>query len=197
MVIRWLLVFILYLFIATSHAFTSVKRDFNELVNLADIVLVGNVSQITPQWRDPIAKDFIESFITFNSLEVIKGEIESETYEIKIAGGELPPYSVRIPGSPVFELNQRYVLFIKDNMQAVFPFVGVHDGIFQVDQLQDGNAVVKTMSGNIVSRIVNDEVVTTEQNSKSLTTDMMTLESFKSLIQSRVHRGATVGNVSP
>lgn len=197
MIFRCFLVFILSLFVSTSHAFTSVKRDFNELVAMADIVLVGNVSQIRPQWQDPVAKDFIESIIILDSLEVMKGDVSSATYEIKIAGGELPPYSVQIPGAPTFKLNQRYVFFIKDNMQAVFPFVGVHDGLFKVHQLSDGNTVVKTMSGNIVSRVVNDEVVTTKQNSKSLTTEMMTFESFQRLIKSRVDQGATSESVVP
>ena len=100
-------------------ALSAIKRDFNELLSMSDLVIVGTVLNMSSHWRDPEAQNNIDTTITFDDLRVLKGKLTTPQYEVLIAGGSLPPYSVRIPGAPNFTKNKRYVLFIKDNRKTI------------------------------------------------------------------------------
>ncbi len=174
-------------FNASAWAFSSVSRDFNALIELADIVLAGTVSASQSKWRDPVEKSFIETYVTLSELEVYKGQVQSETYELRLAGGVIPPYSMRISGSPKLNLSQRYVLFIKDNKQAIFPFVGVHDGIFIVQPQASGGAIMKTLSGDVVIGVIDNSVSKIPANSRSLAENAgMSFTAFRQLIRQRL-----------
>ncbi len=174
------------IFTSSAWPFSSVSRDFDALIELADVVLVGTVTASQSRWRDPVEKNFIETYVTLSELDVYKGKIHSETYEIRLAGGIIPPFSMRISGSPKLDLNQRYVLFIKDNKQAVFPFVGVHDGIFVVHSLPSGGAIMKTLSGDVITRVVNNEVLKMSSAKALAESTGMSFVAFRQLIRQRL-----------
>lgn len=169
----------------SAWALTTIKRDFNELLQLSDIVLIGTVSEQKGRWRDPVAQDFIETVITFNELEVLKGTITDSQYDVVIAGGSMPPFSQRVLGSPRFELKRRYVLFIKDNHKVLFPFVGVHDGIFVIDESGE-QRLVKTLSGQVVTAIQGDRVIKEKLSAKSLSSSVLNASEFFSIITQRL-----------
>lgn len=168
-------------------AFSSVSRDFNELVTLADTIIIGTVSKQQSNWDDPIAQDFIHTAITLDNIETLKGNIEANTYTLIIAGGAIPPFAISIPGSPSFITNERYVLFIKDNNKVIFPLVGVHDGIFIIATSKNGEMIVKNKEGVVVTAISQNKVVTQSETNKSLINPRsLSLDGFKQEIMLRL-----------
>jgi len=186
-----ILFFILILALYSGHtwSFTSVSRDFNELVTLADTIIIGTVTKQESKWDDPIAQDFIHTEITLDDTETLKGHNNLNPYILTIAGGVIPPYVLSIPGAPSFSANQRYILFIKDNNKVVFPLVGIHDGIFIVEESENGTTSVKTIDGQFITTIDQDEVITQSTTSKGLTPPKsISLQSFKQQITHRLQK---------
>ncbi len=171
---------ILLLFPNLACAFSSISRDFNELVTLADTIIIGTVSKQQSNWDDPVAQNFIHTAITLENVETLKGDIETSTYTLILSGGAIPPFEISIPGAPSFVTHERYILFIKDNNNVIFPLVGVHDGIFIIETSKNGETVVKNNEGRIVTAINQNKVVTQPEANKSLSNPRsLSLDVFK------------------
>ena len=115
----------------SSWALTAVPRTFAELVGLADWVLIGTVTQITSAVE---AKgERIYTYVTLADLEVIKGAWHDTEYVLRVSGGVVDQRGEVYPGLPQFEAGRRYILFIQGNFSALFPVVGLHQGVFRVE----------------------------------------------------------------
>ena len=127
-VVVWLLALV---WTTSSWALTVVPRTFAELVGLADWVLIGTVTQVTSAVE---AKgERIYTYVTLADLEVIKGEWHDTEYVLRVSGGVVDQRGEVYPGLPQFEEGKRYVLFIQGNFSALFPVVGLHQGVFRVE----------------------------------------------------------------
>ena len=115
----------------SSWALTVVPRTFTELVELADWVLIGTVTQVTSAVE---AKgERIYTYVTLTDLEVIKGEWHDTEYVLRVSGGVVAQRGELYPGLPQFEEGRRYILFIRGNFSTIFPVVGLHQGVFRVE----------------------------------------------------------------
>jgi len=115
----------------SSVALTTVPRTFAELVGLADWVLIGTVTQVTSIEEAPGER--IYTYVTLAELEVIKGEWHATEYVLRVSGGVVDQRGEVYPGLPQFEEGRRYVLFIQGNFSALFPVVGLQQGVFRVE----------------------------------------------------------------
>jgi hypothetical protein len=115
----------------SSWALTAVPRTFAELVGLADWVLIGTVTQITSAME---AKgERIYTYVTLADLEMIKGAWHGTEYVLRVSGGFVEQRGEVYPGLPQLEAGRRYILFIQGNFSALFPVVGLHQGVFRVE----------------------------------------------------------------
>jgi hypothetical protein len=115
----------------SSWALTVVPRTFAELVELADWVLIGTVTQVTSAAE---AKgERIYTYVTLTDLEVIKGEWHDTEYVLRVSGGVVDQRGEIYPGLPQLAAGRRYLLFIRGNFSTLFPVVGLHQGIFRVE----------------------------------------------------------------
>jgi hypothetical protein len=115
----------------SSWALTAVPRTFAELVGGADWVLIGTVTQVSSAVA---AKgERIYTYVTLADLEMIKGEWHDTEYVLRVSGGVVDQQGEIYPGLPQFEAGKRYVLFIQGNFSALFPVVGLHQGVFRVE----------------------------------------------------------------
>src|SRR5438105_705819 len=95
----------------SSWALTVVPRTFTELVELADWVLIGTVTQVTSAVE---AKgERIYTYVTLTDLEVIKGEWHDTEYVLRVSGGVVAQRGELYPGLPQFEQGRRYILFTR------------------------------------------------------------------------------------
>lgn len=186
----FILKIILILILSPSFAwsFSSISRDFNDLVSLADTIIIGTVLKQQSNWNDPVAQDFIHTAITLENIETLKGKIDSETYELILAGGTIPPFTLNIPGAPSFLINKRYILFIKNNHKTLFPLVGVHDGIFVIETAENGETHIKNIEGTLVTAINQNKVLTQTVTNKSFANAHgISLNAFKQEIRLRLN----------
>ncbi len=176
-----------------AWSFSSISRDFNDLVSLADTIIIGTVSKQQSNWNDPLAQDFIHTAITLKYIETLKGEINSKTYELIIAGGVIPPFTLNIPGAPSFSINKRYILFIKNNHKALFPLVGVHDGVFVIETTANGKTNIKNIEGALVTAINQNKVLTQAATNKNLANAHgISLDAFKQEIRLRLNASGEI-----
>jgi hypothetical protein len=113
----------------SSWALTVVPRTFAELVGLADWVVIGTVTQVA----SAIEGERIYTYITLADLEVIKGAWHDAEYRLRVSGGVVGPWAEVYQGLPQLEAGRRYILFIQGNFSALFPVVGLHQGVFRVE----------------------------------------------------------------
>jgi hypothetical protein len=101
------------------------------LVGLADWVLIGTVTQIASA-TEPRGER-IYTYVTLVDLEMIKGAWHDTEYVLRVSGGFVDQRGEVYPGLPQFEVGRRYILFIQGNFSALFPVVGLHQGVFRVE----------------------------------------------------------------
>lgn len=169
--------------IAPVHALTAVPRSFDELVALADVVLIGTVAQVEG-YRGEGSDRGMYSRVALTDLEVLKGSVSAPQYELRVSGGALPDYIQAFPGAPTLKAGNRYVLFIRGNQRDMFPFVGVGQGVFQVQWDAHRNAsVVLDQEGHPVRAVRDGRVAAGLTRSLA---GAMTLDVFRREIRARL-----------
>lgn len=134
-------------------ALSAVNRSFEEMVELADQILVGTVSRQESLWRDPVQQRGIVTRITLTDLDLLKGEHGAADFVLEVAGGQIGPYGEAIAGLPQLISGQRYVLFIRGNARSLFPVVGIHQGVLVVRSVPGDEPRVYTYGGQPLTGI--------------------------------------------
>ncbi len=143
---------ILFICSFSVKSLTAVERTFEELVALADYVIIGQVTRITSVKQPDSQK--IYSYVTFSDLEIIKGDYDDDEYIVKHRGGIVDNMGEMFPGMPEFEQNQRYIIFVRDNFHDLFPIVGIHQGIQKIEWDSEQNTdVVVPIEGETMNDI--------------------------------------------
>lgn len=135
------------LFPAAGMALTTVQRSFEELVSLADHILIGTVTGRQSIWRDPVQQRGIITQITLSDLELLKGEHSAANFVLEVTGGQIGPYGEAVGGLPQLAIGQRYLIFVRGNTKNIFPVVGIEQGVLRVRVDAGGQARVYTFSG--------------------------------------------------
>lgn len=132
---RWckvgmLLVLLLASWATRSMALSAVPRTFDELVLLAEQVLVGTVTQSASAVGEG---EKIYTYVTLADLQILKGEVPGDTYVVRFSGGFVGTRGEVYGGLPQLEVGSRYLLFVRGNFRDLFPMVGVDQGLFKVE----------------------------------------------------------------
>ena len=126
-----------------AHGLSVISRSFDELVQRADLVLVGTVSEVRSEFADGgLDQNTIFSYVNFNDLRVVKGQVNSEPYVLRVPGGVVGRFAQDYPGIPAFQTGQRYLVFIRGNQHDFFPVVGISQGVFRILSNAQGQQVV-------------------------------------------------------
>ena len=137
------------LFFVSSQclALTVVERSFEELVNRADTILIGTVTEQKAQWENPTQQNYIVTDTILNDVETLKG-FSSDTFTLRNKGGKLGPYREYYEGLPQLRVGTRYILFVENNRKAIFPIVGISQGILKVIKGSDDKEIVVPTNNN-------------------------------------------------
>jgi hypothetical protein len=92
-------------------------------------VVIGTVTQSA----SAVEGERIYTYITLADLEMIKGTWHDAEYRLRVSGGVVGQRMEVYQGLPQLEAGQRYILFIQGNFSALFPVVGLHQGVFRVE----------------------------------------------------------------
>src|SRR5947199_4457590 len=73
-------------FVPCGRATTVIPPTFDELVDQAQVIFQGKVTEVRSQWTGEGAQRYIVSYVTFRVEESLKGN-SGQTYTIRMCGG--------------------------------------------------------------------------------------------------------------
>ena len=173
-----------------AHGLSVVARSFDELVQRADLILVGTVSEVHSEFAaGGLDQNTIFSYVSFNDLQVVKGQAAGEPYVLRVPGGVVGRFAQDYPGVPTFQTGRRYLVFIRGNHHDFFPVVGINQGVFRILSNAQGQQIV----------IRDDQIGRSSQRAlTALTQDAPTLDTFIQNIRARLAPAApAAGNNLP
>ena len=134
----------------STRATTVIPPTFDQLVNQAELIFQGTVTDVKSQWTGEGAQRHIVSFVTFKIDEQIKGEAGA-TYTMRMLGGTVGDQTMEVTDSPKFTAGDRDILFVENNGRQFVPLVGIEYGRFRVQRdAGSGREVVANDHGGAV-----------------------------------------------
>jgi hypothetical protein len=127
--------------ISGADATTVIPPTFDQLVDRAEIILQGTVSDVKPQWTGEGAQRHIVTYVTFKVEDALKGT-PGDTYTIRMFGGEIDGDGMAIADAPQFKVGDKDLVFIENNGSQLIPLVGMMFGRFHVRKNQVGQEMV-------------------------------------------------------
>src|SRR5262245_8805885 len=143
--VRWFFLVGCVLSFSNSVQATSVTEvSFSDLVQRAEVIAVGTVSEIKEQWDETRKAPL--TLVTFSDLTVLKGN-PGTSMTLEFLGGHTPKGLVlMIPGVPQFTVREKTVVFCAGNRRDFSPLVGVWQGLLRVRT--DPQSGIETVSDN-------------------------------------------------
>lgn len=167
------------------QALTAVARSFDELVQRADTIVIGTaVSARSVRGGDGHG---IRTLVSFDELEVLKGEVPSAPFELPLPGGIIGDEAQVYPGAPRLRAGTRYVLFIRGQNSEFLPLVGAQQGLFRI--MLDANGRERVVQGG-------EESAASATGIARAPLDAPSLDDFVDAISARL-QGAAGGDPVP
>ncbi len=120
-----------------AFAATYLPLPDEELARRATVIVRARVAV---QEVMPAAEDGQETVVTrtwFEPLEVLKGRIDSPTFQIELPGGSLGDVVSWVPGTPTFEPGGEVVLFLSPPLPGTASFSLTEFGLSKFDLVAD------------------------------------------------------------
>lgn len=122
-----LIIFLLFGFLSVSVFPQVINTELNALVENADIILTGKVSEKNSYWNNH--KTRIYTDVVIQTDENLKGNYTGETISIVTAGGEVGEIGEMYSHTPRFKDNEEVLLFIKkDNKNNSYKILEGENG---------------------------------------------------------------------
>jgi hypothetical protein len=129
-----------------ARATTVVPPTFDALVSGANLIFVGEVTDVRGEWRNGPEGRSIVTVVTFRVGETWKGNVGVMT-QLEFLGGTVGASTLVISGQPNFTIGQRDVLFVGETAQVISPLVGFMHGRMKVERDVNGVDRVRTFDG--------------------------------------------------
>src|SRR5436305_2540011 len=129
-----------------SQATTVIPPTFDELVDQAEVIFQGDVTDVQSQWVGEGAQRHIVSYVTFKVDEALKGS-PGQSYTIRMLGGTVDGETMAVSDAPKFKAGDKEILFVQNNGSQFIPLVGIMHGRFHVQRDQSGQEVVTNNEG--------------------------------------------------
>ena len=177
------------LFVAASslHATTVIPPSFDELVNRAEVIFQGSVTNVRSQWVGEGGQRHIVTYVTFQVNDPIKGN-PGATYTMRMLGGTVDGQTMEVSDSPKFKIGDRDFLFVEHNGRQFIPLVGIMHGRFRVEREQNGHEIVALNNGQPLSDVAS---LGKEEHGVSSEKAPLSPAQFKAAIQGRIQAGAS------
>lgn len=131
-------------------ATTVVPPTFEQLVQQAELIFQGTVTDSRSVWEGEGGQRHIETYVTFNIEDNLKGQ-PGTSYTIRMLGGTVGDETLEVTDTPKFKVGDREILFVEHNNDQFVPLVGISYGRFHVQKdEQTGRDVVMNNEGEAV-----------------------------------------------
>ncbi len=172
--------------VSIASATTVIPPTFEQLVNEADTIFQGTVSNVQSEWTGTGSDRHIQTRVTFAVEDAIKGRPGS-SYTVSMLGGTVGDRTMEVTDAPQFKVGDRDILFVEHNGTQFIPLVGIMHGRFRVQREQaTGREFVATNDGLPVvdvNQLGKDEHAATAAQGTPLTP-----AAFKSVVRTQVAR---------
>ena len=126
-----------------AHSLTETPRSFDKLVQLSDMILVGTVRDVRSEFANGgLDQNTIFSYVSLSDLNIVKGQVTTAEYVLRVPGGVVGRFAQDYPGIPSFQIGQRYLVFIRGNNRDLFPVVGISQGMYRILSNTQGQQIV-------------------------------------------------------
>ena len=166
---------------ASLTATTVVPPTFEQLVDQAQEIFQGTVTDVKSQWIGEGDNRHIVSYITFQVKDALKGK-PGRTFTMRAFGGTVDGESMEIGDAPKFAVGDEDIVFIENNGSQVVPLVGMMYGRFHVRKDQTGKAMVTTNEGRPLRNVAR----LGREDASSGAEAALSAESFKAAIHTRL-----------
>jgi hypothetical protein len=131
-------------------ATTVIPPTFDQLVQQAEVIFQGTVTNVRSVWEGEGAQRHIDTYVTFQVQESMKGNA-GVSYTIRMLGGTVGDETMEVTDTPKFNVGDRDILFVEHNNEQFVPLVGIKHGRFRVQHdEQSGRDVVLNGEGEPV-----------------------------------------------
>jgi hypothetical protein len=167
---------------ARLTATTVIPPTFEQLVQQAELIFQGTVTDVRSIWEGEGAQRHIDTYITFQIGENVKGNAGS-SYTIRILGGTVGDETMEVTDAPKFKVGDSDILFVEHNNDQFVPLVGINNGRFHVQRdEQTGRDIVLNGEGEPVRDVTKFGL---EEESVSAA-EALSPAQFKSAIQNQL-----------
>ena len=133
-----------------STATTVIPPTFEQLVQQAEVIFQGTVSDVKSVWEGQGAQRHIDTYVTFQVADSVKGNAGS-SYTIRMLGGTVGDETMLVTDTPKFSVGDREILFVEHNFDQFVPLVGISHGRFHVQSDREtGRDIVVNSEGEPV-----------------------------------------------
>jgi len=123
------------------RATTVIPPTFDELVDQADLIFQGEVTNVKSEWVGEGAQRHIMSYVSFKVSDAVKGDT-GQNYTIRMLGGTVDGESMGVSDAPIFQVGDQEILFVQNNGSQFIPLVGIMHGRFHIRKNEAGQEVV-------------------------------------------------------
>jgi hypothetical protein len=154
---------------------TVIPPTFEQLVQQAELIFQGTVTDVRSVWEGEGAQRHIDTYVTFQIDENVKGKATS-SYTIRMLGGTVGDETMEVTDSPKFKVGEREILFVEHNNEQFVPLVGINHGHFHLQRdEQTGRDIVMNGEGEAVRDLGqlgrNEEAATTNEAAEAMSPD--------------------------
>jgi len=133
-----------------ATATTVIPPTFDQLVQQAEVIFQGSVTDVKSVWEGEGAQRHINSYVTFQVQDSIKGNAGA-SYTIRMLGGTVGDETMEVTDTPKFHVGDRDILFVEHNFDQFVPLVGIKHGLLHVQRdEQTGRDVILNAEGEPV-----------------------------------------------
>jgi hypothetical protein len=166
-----------------GFATTVIPPTFDDLVDRAQLIFQGTVTEVRSQWVGEGAERHIASYVTFNVDDKIKGNAGNKM-TLELMGGTVGDETMEVTDAPKFKVGDRDILFVENNGTQFIPLVGIMHGRFHLKKDDHGREVVVKHNGAPLS-----DVSQLGKNDKAASAGRaLSPQEFKEVIQQRAAR---------
>jgi hypothetical protein len=135
---------------ARVTATTVIPPTFDQLVQQAELIFQGTVTDVRSVWEGEGAQRHIETYVTFQIADSVKGNA-GNSYTIRMLGGSVGDETMVVTDTPKFKVGDRDILFVEHNNEQFVPLVGINNGRFHVQRdEQTGRDIITNGEGEPV-----------------------------------------------
>lgn len=171
--------------VSAIQATTVVPPTFDELVDKAETIFQGNVTEVKSQWVGEGAQRYIVSYVTFRVKDSLKGG-PGEKYTLRMFGGEVDGEGMAVADAPKFAVGDEDILFVENNGSQVVPLVGMMHGRFHVRKDRAGREMVTTDEEAKEATVKSVSRLGQENGSASTNEPDLSAADFKAAIKDKV-----------